>query len=144
MAVSEETEALMLAYVYGELPASAALEFERQMDADPELRAEVEGMKASHDLFGKDQAWGISAKVDVPPPHLMDAILKAELIARAPQVKEAMFKRDAPSSSSTSFTAKLSRWLLGGGLVVGAAAAVFHVVTRTSAANFDDDNIAPL
>src|ERR1044071_2603564 len=124
MAVSEETEALMLAYVYGEVSATAAREFERQMAADAELRAEVDGMRATLDLVGKDAAFGLSSGVDVPPAHLVDAILRDEAIARAPQIKEAMVKRSALSSPSTAdkatFTARLARWLLGGGLVVGA------------------------
>src|SRR5678815_4980131 len=101
MAVSEETEALMLAYVYGELSANAAREFERQMAADPELRAEVDGMRATLDVFGKDAAFGLSSGVDVPPAHLVDAILKDEAIARIAPVKEAMVKRAALSSPSS-------------------------------------------
>ncbi len=129
MATTEETEALMLAYVYGELSASDARDFERRMGADAELRAEVEGMRAVHDLFGRDQEYGQRSLVDAPPPHLVDAICRAEALARPPQVREAMVKRAAPSST---WTARMARWLLGGGLVVGAAAAFLFVVTRSA------------
>ena len=124
---SETDEALMLAYVYGELEASDARAFAKRLDAEPDLRAEVDGMKAAHSLFGRDAAWGLASGVDVPPPHLVDAIVRAEALARVPAVREAMLKRGA---SSSTFTAKLARWLIGGGVLVAGAATVMIVVTR--------------
>jgi hypothetical protein len=129
MAITEETEALMLAYVYGELSASDARAFERRLDADEELRAEVEGLRATRDLFGRDAAWGEASGTDAPPPHLVDAILTAEALARPPAVRQAALAR-AAATSAPPLTARLSRWLLGGGLFVGAAAAFLLVVTR--------------
>ena len=54
MAFTDDTEALLLAYAYDELPAPDALLFEQRMNADAALRAEVEGIRASRALFGRD------------------------------------------------------------------------------------------
>lgn len=128
MAITEETEALMLAYVYGELSASDARSFEQRLDADPELRAEVEGLRATLDLLGRDAAFGESSGIDAPPAHLVDAIMNAEALERPAAIRQAALAR-ATSSSPPPLTARLARWLLGGGLVVGAAATVFLVVS---------------
>lgn len=133
MATPEETETLMLAYVYGELSTSDARAFELRMDADPALRAEVEGMKATRSLFGDDAAEGLRTGVDVPPPHIVDSIMRAEALARPQPIREAMFKRSASSSSST-LTARMARWVFGGGVLVAGAAVVFVVVNRSPAA----------
>jgi hypothetical protein len=136
MPLNEDTEALLLAYVYGELSASDARDFERRMDAGTpeaaELRAEVESMRASRELFGKDAAFGLRTGIDVPPAHLVDAIMNAEKLARTAVVRDAALARSAPPVEK-SLTAKLSRWLLGGGVALGAAAALFIVVSRPSA-----------
>lgn len=133
MAPTDDTEALTLAYVYGELSASAALAFERRMDAataeGAELRAEVEGLRASRALFGRDAHFGVASGIDLPPSHLVDAIMNAEAIARPPELRRAALVARTPEAGG--FTARLSRWLLGGGLALGAAAALFVVVTNT-------------
>lgn len=124
MAITEDNEALLLAYVYGELPASEARRFERRLDDDAELRAELEGVRATRALLERGEAWALRHGLDAPPPHLVDAIVRAEVLERAPEVRSAVHARAdalAPRNTPTT-TARLSRWLLGGGLLAGATA----------------------
>ena len=52
--LSPETEALMLAYVYGEMSESASASFEEELSKDPALRAEVDGLLATRELLDLD------------------------------------------------------------------------------------------
>ncbi|MBI1948685.1 MAG: hypothetical protein HYS27_23565 [Deltaproteobacteria bacterium] len=126
MPLDETTEAELLAYAYGELPAAAARAFEQRLQGDVELQAELAGIKATRELFGRDHRWGTDAKVDVPPPHLLDAIVRAEALARPAAIRDARAIAPRPT-----LTARLSRWLIGGGVLVGATAALFIVVTQS-------------
>lgn len=132
MPLSEDTEARMLAYVYGELDGDEARAFEARMAEDAELRAEVEGLFATRELLGVEKAHAEQAGLDEPPPHLLEAILRAEALARPPQIRDASLalERGAPESGGGGFSHKLSTWLLGGGLALGAAAALFVLVTQ--------------
>lgn len=121
---------LVLAFVDGSLDARERSEFEARLAGDPALRADVEGLRAVHEMLGRDRAFGEASGVDVPPPHLLDAILRAEVVARPAEIREAMgLLRDPPAAKP--WWARLQSLWMGGGVVVGAAAAVLFVVTRT-------------
>jgi hypothetical protein len=121
---------LVLAYVDGSLDARERSEFEARLAGDPALRADVEGLRAVHEVLGRDRAFGEASGTDVPPPHLLDAILRAEVVARPAEIREAMgLLRDPPQAKP--WWARLQSFWMGGGVVVGAAAAVLFVVTRT-------------
>lgn len=137
-ATTENLDALVTAYVYGELSADAKAAFEEQMRSDPDLQAEVDGLLAMRDVLDADAQFGEESGIDEPPPHLFDAILKDEAIARSPAVKAAVAKRNAPPSEG--LLSKLSTWLVGGGALAGAAAVLFFVVARQGAV---DDVAAP-
>lgn len=125
MPLDETTEAELLAYAYGELPAPAARAFERRLQGDAELQAELAGIMATRELFGRDARWGMDTKVDLPPPHLVDAIVRAEALARPAAIRDARALTPRPT-----LTARLSRWLIGGGVLVGATAALLLVVKQ--------------
>lgn len=137
MPLSPDTEALMLAYVYGELDGDAARAFEARLASDAELRAEVEGMQAVRDLLQLDARHGEESGLDVPPPHLVDAILRAEALARPAEIRDASLLVRGRPDEPRGFAQKLSSWLLGGGVFVTAAAALLVLVAR------DDDVEAP-
>jgi len=126
MSMSPETEALMLAYVYGELEGEAEKAFEGQLASDPDLKAEVEGMLAMRDLLDADMAYGEESGLDEPPPHLRDAIFRAEALSPPPELKVAVVSASRPDEES--WVKRFGAWLLGGGALVGAAAAATLVV----------------
>lgn len=98
------------------------------------LRAEIDGLRAVRALLDDDAAWGERSGVDAPPPHLLDAIVRAEVAARSDVVRQAMSAASAPSApSAPSVWQRLSSWLVGGGVLVGAAAAMLIVVQREPA-----------
>lgn len=117
-----DDDSLMLAYVYGELSDDEARAFEARLAADPGLRAEVDGLLATRDLLGQDARYGEISGADLPPPHLADAILRAEVIERPPEVRRAH-----ATNGGGGFLARVQLWLVGGGLAVGAAAALLLV-----------------
>lgn len=125
--LNESTEAQLLAYAYGELSGPEARAFEQRLQADAELRAELESIRATRELLGADARWGLDTKVDAPPPHLLDAIVRAEALARPAEIRNARAMEARPT-----LTARLSRWLVGGGVLVGATAALLVVVSRSS------------
>ncbi|MCC7107664.1 MAG: hypothetical protein IT382_00115 [Deltaproteobacteria bacterium] len=127
MPLNESTEAQLLAYAYGELSGPEARAFEQRLQADAELRAELESLRATRELLGADARWGLDTKVDAPPPHLFDAIVRAEALARPAEIRNARALTARPT-----LTARLSRWLVGGGVLVGATAALLVVVGRSS------------
>lgn len=127
MPLNESTEAELLAYAYGELSGPEARAFEQRLQADAELRAELESLRATRELLGADARWGLDTKVDAPPPHLFDAIVRAEALARPAEIRNARALTARPT-----LTARLSRWLVGGGVLVGATAAILVVVGRSS------------
>lgn len=120
-----DDDSLMLAYVYGELSDEEARAFEARLSADPGLRAEVDGLLATRDLLQQDARYGEVTGADLPPPHLLDAILRAEALERPPEVRQAQ----ASSREGGGFLARIQLWLVGGGLAVGAAAALL-VMTK--------------
>lgn len=133
MPLSPDTEALMLAYVYGELDGDAARAFEARLAEDAELRAEVEGLMATRDLLQVDARYGDESGLDAPPPHLVDAILSAEALARPPEIRDASLAVRGRPEEPRGWVQKLSSWLLGGGVVVTAAAALLLMVSRKDA-----------
>ncbi|HEY1099130.1 MAG TPA: hypothetical protein VGF99_09380 [Myxococcota bacterium] len=97
----------------------------------PSLRAEVAGLKAMRSLLDDDAAWGQQTGADVPPPHLLDAIVRAEVLARPDVVRNAVAASSSPTTSTPkAWWQKLSSWAVGGGVVVSAAAAVLITVER--------------
>jgi anti-sigma factor RsiW len=126
--LSPESEALMIAYVYGELSESAAAAFEEQLADDPALRAEVDGLVATRDLLDSDARYGATSGLDEPPPHLQEAIFRAEALARPAALRQASIQAGA-LEQPPPLLHRLSTWLLGGGLALGAAAAALLVVT---------------
>jgi anti-sigma-K factor RskA len=124
----DDTYALALAYVYGEMDTAESRAFEARLDGDAELRAEVDGLVATRDLLKMDARYGEESGVDLPPPHLADAILRAEALSRPPEIRAAVAKASGEGSGS-SWVQKLSLWLVGGGVAVTAAAAVLLFTT---------------
>lgn len=112
-----DDDSLMLAYVYGELSDEEARAFEERLAADAGLRAEVDGLLATRDLLKQDARYGEVSGADLPPPHLAEAILRAEALARPLEVRQARTR-----SGYRGFLARVQIWLVGGGLAVGAAA----------------------
>ena len=93
------------------------------------LRAELAGLRAVRSLLDDDASWGQRSGTDAPPPHLLDAILRAEVAARPDAIRQAIVA--APSTSTAKpLWARMSSWLLGSGVVVGAAAALLITVER--------------
>lgn len=107
---------------------------------DRALQAELEGLKAVQDLLKQDAAWGQASGADAPPPQLLEAILRAEVLARPEAIRAAVVARadqgttvggaPAPPSTTAGLWSKVSSWLLGGGVVVGATAALLLTVSR--------------
>jgi hypothetical protein len=125
----DDSYALALAYVYGELGPAEVKSFEARLETDAELRAEVEGLVATRDLLDMDVRYGEESGRDVPPPHLTDAILRAEALARPREIREAAI---AASGQTRTWVQRLSVWLIGGGVAVGAAATLLVLVTSNS------------
>jgi hypothetical protein len=103
----------------------------RLAGAAPSLQAEVKALQAVKALLRHDEAWGKSSGTDAPPAHLLDAILRAEVAARPDAIRQAVaLAIDPPVPAATRLWAKLSSWLLGGGVVVGTAAAILITIQR--------------
>jgi len=105
---------------------------------DKALQAELEGLKAVQELLKADAAWGAQSGADAPPPHLLDAILRAEVAARPDAIRSAVAAGPAvggavPAPPATSWWSRFSSWVVGGGVVVGAAAALLVTVSRAPA-----------
>jgi hypothetical protein len=109
---------------------------------DKALQAELEGLKAVQELLKADADWGAQSGADAPPPHLLDAILRAEVAAREDAIRSAVAasasvganaRGAAPAPPATSWWSRFSSWVVGGGVVVGAAAALLVTVTRAPA-----------
>lgn len=124
--MSDDIDPLITAYVSGDLTPEAARAFEQRMAADPALRAEVEGLKAVRALLDEDARWGAQSGEDAPPPHLVDAIVRAEALSRPAELRAAIARA---GSAPRPFVQRLSTWLVGGGLAAGAAAALLLVAT---------------
>lgn len=129
---SAPDDALVLAYVDGTLAAPLRAEFETRLASDPDLRAELEGLRALRTLLDGDAVWGRDSAVDAPPAHLVEAIVRAEVAARPDEIRQAVaLARSSPEAMKQQpLWARLQSWWLGGGVVVGAAAAVLFVVSR--------------
>lgn len=108
-------------------------EMQVRLSTDPALRAEVDGLLAMRTLLDKDAQWGRDSGVDVPPPHLLSAILNAEVAARPDEIRQAVaLARSAPEAAKNKpLWARLQSWWMGGGVALGAAAAVLFVISRT-------------
>jgi hypothetical protein len=96
----------------------------------PSVQAEIDGLRAVRALLNDDAAWGEHSGVDAPPSHLLDAILRAEVAARSDVVRQAITTASSPATAPSSAWQRLSSWLVGGGVLVGAAAAVLLTVSR--------------
>ena len=126
----------LLAFLDGQLEPSAHAAFEARLSADPALRAEVEGLQAVRGLLDNDATWGVASKIDVPPPHLLQAILTAEVAARPDAIRQAAaLSRDPARDPKRPLWARLSSWLVGGGALVGATAAILVVSQQSPSSN---------
>jgi hypothetical protein len=105
---------------------------------DKALQAELDGLRAVQDLLKADADWGAQSGADAPPPHLLDAILRAEVAARPDAIRSAVAANPAvggavPAPPATGWWSRFSSWVVGGGVVVGAAAALLVTVSRAPA-----------
>lgn len=142
MATEHDTEDRALAYVQGELSADARRAFEDEMARDPALHADVQGLLAIQSMLDDDARLGLETGDDEPPPHLLEAILRAEPHVRPPELRAAMreshgdaqvARMDARTDEPTLLS-KLSSWIFGGGAAVLVAGAfVFLVVSKDEA-----------
>jgi hypothetical protein len=124
MSQPDEPQDPLLAYLYGELPNDEVAAFEARLAADPALRAELEGLKATRTFLDDDVRYGLDEGFDAPPPHLVNAILHAEALTRPSALRRVEVAPKVP------FVQKLSTWLLGGGVLVGACAVLVVVIAR--------------
>lgn len=129
----------LIAYVYDELPPLEREAFEARLAAEPALRAEAEGLLATRSLLGADARFGEQSGLDEPPPHLRNAILQAEQLARPREIRAA-----AASAAPQGLLLRLSSWWVGAGLAASAAAAVLLLVKDTPEAPGLDAAPAPL
>ena len=131
---SDKESELVFAYVDGTLDAAVRAELDIRLAGDPALRAEIEGLLAIRTLLDKDAQYGRDSQVDLPPSHLIDAILRSEVAARPDEIRQAVAlartSTDARDDASRPLWARFSSWLVGGGVVVSAAAAVLIVVNQ--------------
>lgn len=131
MTETSASESQILAYVYDELSSVERRAFEEKMASEPNLRAEVDGLLATRTWLGADARFGQDRGLDIPPPHLVDAIVQAEAIARSASVREAL--QQAPGvagSDDRGWLGRLNQWMLGGGIAVAATLA-FLVSNKT-------------
>jgi len=126
----DDDELIALATGPGELQESLAARLEA---ASPEVRAEVASLRAVRALLDGDAAWGQSSGTDAPPPHLFDAILRAEVAARPDEIRQAVALAQTPPPAHKPLWARLSGFLLGGGVAVGAALALVVTMQRGDA-----------
>lgn len=132
-----DLDSLMLAYVYGELSDDDARAFEQRLAADAGLRAEVDGLLATRELLGEDARYGESSGADLPPPHLLDAILRAEVLARPTEIRQA----HAAGGAAGGWLSRLSLWVVGGSVAATAAAALLFVAKDES--SLEPEMLAP-
>jgi|GEM_PF-1263574 len=104
----------------------------RLANATPALQAEVKALRAVKAVLADDASWGLASGTDAPPPHLLDAILRAEVAARPDAIRQAITVAAEPPAAKRLW-ARLSSWLVGSGVVVGAAAAIFITIQRSPA-----------
>lgn len=129
----EARDTLIVAWLDGEMPSEERVAFEALLHRDPVLRAEVEGLRAVRDLLGRDRVFGEVSGVDAPPPHLLDAIVRAEPLARPAELRAAMERR-RDLEKKKPLWARMSTWLMGGGAVLlGGTAALLLVIARKDA-----------
>jgi len=142
MATEHDTEDRALAYVQGELSADARRAFEDEMARDPTLHADVQGLLALQSILDDDARLGLETGDDEPPPHLLEAILRAEPHVRPPELRAAMRegKSDAQVArmdtrdDEPTLLSRLSSWIFGGGAAILVAGAfVFLVVSKDEA-----------
>jgi hypothetical protein len=105
---------------------------------DKALQAELDGLKAVQDLLKADADWGAQSGADAPPPHLLDAILRAEVAARPDAIRSAVAAGATvggavPAAPAPGWWSRFSSWVVGGGALVGAAAALLITVSRAPA-----------
>ena len=110
----------------------------------PALQAELQGLRAVRRLLDDDTAFGVDSGADLPPAHLFDAILRAEVAARPDVIRQAIVAGHSPGTSPATTAAptpawwqRLSSWMVGGGVLTAAAAALLINVQRTP--NLQDD-----
>jgi tetratricopeptide (TPR) repeat protein len=114
----------IVAYLYGELEKAEVDAFEKRMAEDPELNAEVEGLRATQTFIGADLKSGMESGQDLPPAHLVDAIMRAEAIERSPAIREAVIAR---STHEEPWHKRFFLALLGGGALATTAVVVIFV-----------------
>lgn len=143
--MSAEMEARILAYLDGELSSAEQQSLQKELDADPFLRAEFEGLQAVHELVRQENR--IFVANEEPPAHLFDAILRAEALSRPPELQKAVAayqdKQQAQQQAqqhtqqdhkqSPSLWNKMRLWLAGGGLALSAGAAAIGLMVADKA-----------
>jgi hypothetical protein len=126
-------DALVLSYVDGTMNDGERAAFAARLRAEPALRAEVDGLVALRGLLDDDTRFGATSGLDAPPPHLVDAIVRAEVAARPDAIRAAVLRAADASDAARPWWSKLSSWLVGTSLVGAGAAALLLVVTRAEA-----------
>jgi hypothetical protein len=124
-------DALVLAFVEGGLDADARAAFVARLQVDAALRAEVDGLVALRGLIVDDARWGQTTGTDAPPPHLLDAIVHAEVAARPDAIRAAARagSRGADDSDGPRpWWSRAASWLVGGSAVAAGALALLVAV----------------
>jgi len=138
MSPPDDTEQQALAYVYGELDGEEAHAFEARLEADAQLRAEVDGLMATRDMLDGDAQWSDEQGLDDPPPHLVGAILRAEALARPKEIRAAAAVLE---KGEQSWVQRMSLWIIGGGAALTAAATLLIFVGQQT---LSADESAPM
>jgi hypothetical protein len=117
------------AYLYGEMPETQVHAFEKRMQEDPDLLAEVEGLRATQEFLDADLKSGIENGADLPPPHLLNAIMRAEIIERPASIREAIIAR---SKKDEPWHKRFFLSLLGGGALATTAVVVIFISVNSN------------
>ncbi len=125
-----DDDLLLAALEAAEQGAPLSAEAQARLKADPAFAAEFNALKDVSALMRQDAAWGADSGTDAPPPHLMNAILQAEVAARPDAIRQAIIAKDSPLGPARAWWQRLSSFVVGGGVVVGAAAAILITVQR--------------
>ena len=76
----------------------------------PALQAELQGLRAVRRLLDDDTAFGVDSGADLPPAHLFDAILRAEVAARPDVIRQAIVAGHSPGTSPATTAAPTPAW----------------------------------
>jgi hypothetical protein len=112
--------AALLDYVEGTMSAGDRAAFEARLSGDATLREEVALLFSMHAHVRADSHSRLSD--DAPPAHLVDAMVRAEVVSRSDVVRQAVAKSMAPKSLWWQRLAMVA--VPGGALAMGAMAVV--------------------